>query len=62
VAGIVDHAARSGADGVAEGGKELEKDGGGMGLGVGGESADGVAGGTVEGGFLEFQRGRRGKR
>jgi hypothetical protein len=32
----------------------LEEDGGGMGLGVGGEGADGIAGGTVEGGFLEF--------
>ena len=51
VAGGIDHAVGSGADEVAEGGEELEEDGGGMGLGVGSDGADGESCETVKGGF-----------
>ena len=48
VARGTDAAVRGGADEVAEGGQELEEDGGGIGLGVRGEGADEETGDTVE--------------
>jgi hypothetical protein len=49
VAGGTDTAVRSGADEVAEGGQELEEDGGRVGFGVWGEATDDPTSDTVEG-------------
>jgi hypothetical protein len=53
VAGGIHHAVRSRADHVAEGSQKLEQNGGGMGLGVGSNGADGESGITVESGHGE---------
>ncbi len=49
----VHHAVRARADQVAEGGEQLEKNGGGMGLSVRGQGADCEPGEAVEGGFAK---------
>jgi hypothetical protein len=54
VAGGIDHAVGSAADEVAEDGEKLEKQGGGMGLGVGRDGADGEPGDAVKGGGVEI--------
>jgi hypothetical protein len=51
--GGVDHAVGSAPDQVAEGGEELEKDGGGVSLGVRGDGADGESSEAMERGFGE---------
>jgi hypothetical protein len=69
VAGGIHHAVRSATDHVAEGGQKLEQDGGGMGLGVRSDGADGEPGVAVESGDGEpgqtgiaERRGRGGRR
>ena len=54
MAGGVDHAVGAAADQVAEGGEELEENGGGVGLGVRGDGADGESGEAVKGGFAQL--------
>jgi hypothetical protein len=62
VAGGIHHAVRSRADHVAEGGQKLEQNGGGMGLRVRSDGADGEAGVAVESGHGEPGRSRIGER
>jgi hypothetical protein len=52
--GSVDHAVGRGPHGIAEGGEKLEENGGGMRLGVRGQSAHGQPGDAIEGSFTEF--------
>ena len=49
VPGGLDHAVRAGPNHVAKGGKELQQNGDGIGLGVGGDGADDAAGEAVGG-------------
>jgi len=53
VAGGIDHAVGAATDQVAEDGQKLEENGGGMGLSVGSDGADGESGETMEGGFAQ---------
>ncbi len=62
VAGGAHAAVRCVADEVAEGGQELEENGGGIGFGVRGKAADDETGKTVEGGFAEYGMLGRGGR
>ena len=59
MAGGVDHAVRARADQVAEGGEQLEENGGGLGLSVRGQGADGESGEAVESGFAKCGAGWR---
>jgi hypothetical protein len=56
VAGGVDHAVRSTADHVAEGGQKLEENGGGVGLGVWSDGADGESRVAMESGHGKLGR------
>jgi hypothetical protein len=60
VAGGADAAVKRGADEIAEGGEELQQDGGGIGFNVRGKAADDEAGKSVEGGIGERRRRGRG--
>jgi hypothetical protein len=60
VAGGADAAVKRGADEIAEGGEELQQDGGGIGFSVRGKAADDEAGKSVEGGIGERRRRGRG--
>ena len=51
----IDQAVGAGASGVAEGDQKLEKNGGGMGLGVRRQNSCGQPGDTVEGSFVEYR-------
>ena len=53
MAGSIDHAVGRGTNGIAEGGQQLEEDGGGMGLGVRGQGAYGHPRDAVECVFAE---------
>jgi hypothetical protein len=53
MAGSIDHAVGRGTDGIAEGGQQLEEDGGWMGLGVRGQGAYSHPGDAVECGIDE---------
>ncbi len=53
MAGGIDHAVGTGTSSVAEGDQKLEKDGGGMSLGMRGKHSCGRPGDTVEGRFTE---------
>jgi hypothetical protein len=59
VTGGIHHTVGAGANGVAEGGQKLEKNSGGMRLGVRGHGAYGQPGDAVKGGFAEFELGER---
>jgi hypothetical protein len=54
VAGGIDHAVRSRADQVAEGGQKLEEDGGRVCLGVGSDGTDGEPCEPMESSFAKF--------
>ena len=58
MAGGIDHAVGAAADQVAEDGEKLEENGGGVGLGVRGDGADGESRETVEGGFAQLRSHR----
>src|ERR1700735_4519916 len=63
MAGGIDHAVGRGTNGIAEGGQQLEEDGGGMGFAVRGQAAYDQPRDAVECGVAEdWTRGRNGRR